>query len=83
MEIFLDNEILKIASTQGIWATLSVALIFYVIKNQEKRDIRQEERENKYQDIISMLSNELSIVNGIKDDIKDIKDQLFFNKENK
>lgn len=79
----MDNEILKIASTQGIWATLSVALIFYVIKNQEKRDIRQEERENKYQDIISMLSNELSIVNGIKDDIKDIKDQLFFNKENK
>ena len=45
----MESEILQIAITQGIWATLAVGLILYNLKNQEKRDVKQEERENKYQ----------------------------------
>jgi len=48
----LEEKILELASTQGIWTVLTVALIFYILKNQEKRDIRQEDREKKYQEII-------------------------------
>ncbi|MCD3216326.1 BhlA/UviB family holin-like peptide, partial [Clostridium botulinum] len=39
----MENEILKLASSQGIWAALSVVLIFYILKAQEKRDLKQEQ----------------------------------------
>lgn len=41
----MEKEILTAALSQGIWAVLSVFLLFYIIKTQEKRDIKQEERE--------------------------------------
>ncbi|WP_242824467.1 BhlA/UviB family holin-like peptide, partial [Clostridium botulinum] len=28
----METEILKLASSQGIWAALSVVLIFYILK---------------------------------------------------
>ena len=59
------NIALKMASSQSIWAVLSVTLIFYVLRAQEKRDIRQEEREKNYQQILSDLTNEFKIVKDI------------------
>lgn len=52
---------------EGIWAVLSLMLIFYIIKGQEKRDLRQDEREQKYQGIISDLSKALQDMNEIKE----------------
>ena len=69
----MENEIFKLASTQGIWALLSVILIFYILKAQEKRDIKQEEREKNYQVIINSLMEKFNI---LEDDITDIKDKL-------
>ena len=65
------------ASSQGIWTVLTVALIFYILKNQEKRDIRQEEREIKYQNIISKLTEKLNLVEEIKEDVSEIKNVIF------
>lgn len=73
----MENELIKLASSQGIWAALSVALIFYILKTQEKRDIRQEEREINYQNIISKLTDKFNIVEGVKRDVEDIKDFVF------
>lgn len=73
----MENEIIKLASSQGIWAALSVALIFYVIKTQDKRDLRQEEREQSYQKIISSLTDKLNIVEDVKKDISEIKQHVF------
>lgn len=73
----MEGEILKLASSQGIWAALSVALIFYILKAQEKRDIRQEEREVNYQKIISKLTDKFNIVEDVKRDVEDIKDFVF------
>jgi len=42
----METSLLKLATSQGIWATLSIVLIIYILKAQEKRDLRQEEREN-------------------------------------
>ncbi|MCD3199020.1 BhlA/UviB family holin-like peptide, partial [Clostridium botulinum] len=53
----MENEILKLASSQGIWAALSVVLIFYILKAQEKRDLKQEQREENYQRIIKNLTD--------------------------
>ncbi len=78
----MESEIFKLASSQGIWAVLSVLLILYILKAQEKRDLRQEERENKYQEVISNLIEKFNIVEDVKKDITEIKD-FIFNKEPK
>ncbi|MGE5632229.1 MAG: BhlA/UviB family holin-like peptide [Caulobacteraceae bacterium] len=73
----MESEIIKLASTQGLWAVLSVVLIFYVLKAQEKRDSKQEEREKKYQEIITNLTERLNIVNEVKNDVVEIKEYIF------
>lgn len=69
----MEDKLFEMAATQGIWALLSIALIFYVLKAQEKRDLRQEERENSYRKIIEGLSNTLNVVEDIKSDVSEIK----------
>ena len=71
---------IKLAASQGFWAVMSVSLLFYILKNQEKRDIKQEEREKNYQDIISKMSDKLIIVEDIRKDVGDVKDYIVKNK---
>ncbi|WP_432662362.1 BhlA/UviB family holin-like peptide [Wukongibacter baidiensis] len=73
----MEEKILELASTQGIWTMLIVALIFYILKNQEKRDLRQEDREKKYQEIISNLTDKLNLVEDVKKDVEEIKEYVF------
>lgn len=70
------EDLLKVASSQGIWAALSVTLIYYVIKAQEKKDTLQNEKEQKYQDIISKLTEEFNVLKEIQNDIYDIKNHI-------
>nr|BAH29506.1 putative UviB [Clostridium botulinum] len=70
----LENEILKLASSQGIWAALSVVLIFYILKAQEKRDLKQEQREENYQSIIKNLTDNLHLIEDVKKDVKEVKE---------
>jgi beta-lactamase regulating signal transducer with metallopeptidase domain len=72
----METEILKIASSQGVWACLSVILIFYIIRAQEKRDIEQEQREKNYQDIISKLTDKFDMLEDIKNNIIQIDDYV-------
>lgn len=72
----MAEEIIKLASTQGVWAALSVALIFYILKAQEKRDAKQDERESKYQEIISTLTDKLNIIEDVKKDIEEVKSYI-------
>lgn len=72
----LDRELIKIVSTQGVWAILSFTLIFYILKAQEKRDIKQEEREKKYQYIIEQLTEKFE---KIYREIQDIKQSISSN----
>ncbi len=71
----LDN-LLKLASSQGIWATLAVILIFYILKNQEKRDLKQELREKNYQKIILKLTKEFEAIEDIEQNISEIKETI-------
>ncbi|MBY6873268.1 hypothetical protein HYH37_08665 [Clostridium botulinum] len=77
----MENEILKSALSQGIWAVLSVFLLFYILKAQEKRDQKQDEREKNYQEIISKITDKLAIVEVVKKDVEDIKQYVINNKE--
>ncbi len=76
----MGSEVLKIATTQGVWATVAVALIFYILKSQEKRDQKQDEREKKYQEIVENLTEQLYIVKELKENIEEIKDLIVSNK---
>ncbi|EQK44060.1 hypothetical protein C672_0588 [[Clostridium] bifermentans ATCC 638] len=55
---------------------LSFVLILYILKAQEKRDILQEQREEKYQEIIETMTCKLDILTRLSDDITDIKSKL-------
>ena len=67
------ETIIDSALAQSIWAALSIALIFYILKKQENRDLKQDSREAKYQEIISDLSTQLLTVEELKNDVKEIK----------
>lgn len=69
----MEKEILTAALSQGVWAVLSVFLLFYILRAQEKRDQKQEEREQNYQDILSKLTDKLGIVDEVKKDVEYIK----------
>jgi len=75
----MESKVLDLALSQGIWAVLAVVLIFYILKAQEKRDLKQEEREEKYQNIITQLTDKLNIVEVMKEDLNEIKDYLYKN----
>ena len=61
------SELISFVAPEGIWAILSFWLIFYIVKTQEKRDTKQDEREQKYPQIISDLTNSLKDLQDIKD----------------
>jgi len=71
------DELIKAAATQGIWAILSCVLIVYILKAQETRDLKQEEREKNYQDIILKLTDKFNIVEDVKKDVNEIKKHIF------
>lgn len=62
----MDMELLKLFSVDGVWALLSAALIFYILKSQEKRDERQDLREQNYQQVILDLTESTKDILEIK-----------------
>ncbi len=65
----MESQLIKIATSQGIWATLSVFLICYILKTQEKR-------ENEYQSIIKNLTQKFNIVQDMDRNIKGMEKDL-------
>ncbi|WP_297995413.1 BhlA/UviB family holin-like peptide [uncultured Clostridium sp.] len=70
----MENEIVKTIASQGAWALLFVWLLFYVLRENSKR-------ENNYQETINKLADKISIIEDIKEDVKEIKTKV--NKEQK
>ncbi len=72
----MESEIIRLASTQGIWTVLSVVLLFYIIRGHERKDQKQEEREAIYQDLLQKLIEHFNMIQCIEQDISDIKKYL-------
>ena len=75
------EEIIKnILEGQGIWATASILLVAYTLRETEKRELRSLEREEKLLGIIDGFKEHFGqlteTVNIIKVDVDDIKDEL-------
>lgn len=72
----METKLIEIASAQGIWALLAIILIFYILKAQEKRDLKQEQREEKYQSIIAELTVCVKTIEDVKQNVLLIKQSL-------
>ncbi len=67
----MQQEIFRLAMSQGIWAVLFVALLFYVLKENSAR-------EQKYQEIIQTLTEKFQLIEeglrALKEDVQDVKE---------
>ena len=75
----METTVMNVAVSQGIWAVLAVFLLIYIVKSNEQRDTKQEEREKNYQTVIESLTEKFQILNQVQSDLKEIKDNLFNN----
>ncbi len=64
---YMEREVMQIMKTQGVFAVLFCFMLFYVLRENSKR-------EGKYQEIISNLTDKFE---DIKDDVKEIKNKIF------
>ena len=65
----MESTVMETAISQGIWAVLAVFLLIYIVKSNEQRDAKQEEREKN-------LTEKFQILNQVQNDLKEIKDNL-------
>lgn len=73
----MDGEIIKYALTQSAFAALFVWLLIDTRKDSKEREKGYQDTIKENQTIISKLTEKFNIVEGIKDDIEDIKNQIF------
>ena len=66
----METTMLDAALSQGIWAVVAV------LKSNEQRDKKQEERENNYQSVIEKLTEKYQILYTVQNDLNEIKNHL-------
>ncbi len=65
----MENEIVKMVASQGVFAIFFAYLLFYVLKENSKR-------ESKYQELLSTLTDKFNIVDDIKKSVDKIEEKL-------
>ncbi len=78
----MEKTILDAALSQGIWAVLAVFLFLYVIKENERYEEKQEEREIKYQNILLELADKLMTIDRIEEKIMEISEIIADSEQN-
>ena len=73
----METTVMNVAVSQVILAVVAVFLLIYIVKSNEQRDTKQEEREKNYQTVIESLTEKFQILNQVQSDLKEIKDNLF------
>lgn len=61
----MEEILLQVTQSQGIWTVLFVFLLLYTIKKNDKLDEKQEEREQKYQKLLEDLTDKYSLLNSV------------------
>lgn len=72
----MESEIIKMAVSQGLWATLFVVLFFYTLKQYNRREEVYQATIKENQIIIKKITDRLAVVENIKKDVDDIKKEL-------
>jgi len=61
----MEQILINITESQGIWATLFVFMLFYTIKKNEKLNKKQKEREMNYQALLSGLTEKFLVLQDV------------------
>lgn len=69
----MENEIFKVAVSQGFGYVLFVVLLGYVLKTTQERENRLNQTIDKNQTIIQDLAIKLNVVEDIEKDVQEIK----------
>jgi len=63
------EEILKLIVNYGLTTVLFIFLFFYNLRDSKEREI-------KYQDVISSLTEKFGVIEEVKKDVEEIKNKL-------
>ena len=66
----MEQDIMKMAASQGLWAVLFVALLFWVLRENAKR-------EENYQKLLQDLTNKFEILEDVKNEVGKISNKIF------
>lgn len=72
----MNEELFKVAMSQGIWAVLSIFLIIYIIKVQSIREQNQNAREENYRNIIKDLTQKLCVLDNINLNLSNLSNKF-------
>ena len=65
----MENLLIDVAVSQGIWELLAIFLLIYFIKSNEKRD-------ENYQNLIQDIMKQFSVLDNLKEGLEEIKSML-------
>lgn len=76
----METQVFNAAATQGFFAILFVCLLFYIIKTQDKREQKGEEREKQLIEALEQAqqnNQQLALaVQRLSEDVEDINQKL-------
>ena len=72
----MENEIVKLAASQGLWAVLFVLLLFYVLRTQEKREERLLGCLESFKGLSKDVKEVRDNLEEVKDDVKELKGRV-------
>jgi len=72
----MEETLFKLATNNGIWATLFVFLFLYVLYDSKQREGKYQDTIYENQTIIKELSDKFGIMDNIQKDVSDIKAEL-------
>jgi uncharacterized protein YktB (UPF0637 family) len=73
----MEEQLLKLAASNGIWAMLFVVLFLYTIYDSRHRETKYQQTIEKNQKIIQDLSNDIkSDVKDTRGDVSEIKQDV-------
>lgn len=73
----MEEQLLKLAASNGIWTTLFVVLFLYTIYDSRHREKKYQQTIEKNQEIIQGLSNDIKgNVKDTKGDVSEIKQDV-------
>lgn len=77
----MEQEIIKFALSNGIFAALFVWLLFYVLKENSKREAELRATIDSLAEKFDLLKDIEEGLKGLKEDVKEVKDCVFRRKE--
>lgn len=77
----MEQEILKFVMTQGVFAVLFVWLLFYVLKENSKREAELRKTIDSLAEKFELLKNIEEALKDLKSDIKEVRDSVYRRKE--